>query len=90
MKTPFNKLFWFTDPTKLDLTKDKHLVIHHTLAYGSLKDIKKLFQFYPKATVRKVFLQPKKGLYDPRTLAVVKLILGVKRLNDNAYVKKIT
>lgn len=89
MRNRLNKLFWFTDPLKLTLVEDKHLIIHTVLAYGSIADITFLFQLYSYSTIRKIFLQPKAGLYDPRALAFVQELLHVRRLNFNHYIRHV-
>lgn len=85
----FSKLFWFLDAKKLDKNKDRNLIIHQVLAFGSLRDIRKLFKVYPKAVIKDEFLKNRKGIYDPKTLAWLKIILGVKRIDERKYVKKI-
>lgn len=83
------KLFWFTSTKKLDKKRDKAGIIHHTLANGSLEDIKELFGIYSKAEVKKVFFKGKRGTYDPRVLALLRVIFGIKKINQNKYVKRI-
>ena len=68
------KLFWFTSAKKMNRKKDNNLIIHQTLAYGSLADIRRLFKLYSKTEVKKVFLKGKRGIYDPRVLALLKII----------------
>ncbi len=89
MNNRLNKLFWSQDPKKLDKTKDKHLIIHQVLAYGSMQDIKYLFKIYSRETVKKVFLKGKKGLYDPKVAALIKCLLSIRKLDYSKYVKKI-
>lgn len=89
MKNPFKKLFWFLSPQKFNPKQDKDLLIHQTLSYGSLSDVKKLFKLYSKKEIKKTFIKGKKGAYDPRAVAWLKIILGIKHLNKNNYVKKI-
>jgi len=89
MLNGLGKLFWFTSAKKLSGKKDKNLIIHQTLAYGSLADIRQLFKLYPKAEVKEVFLKGKRGLYDPRVLELLKIMFGIKKLDARKYVKKI-
>jgi len=84
-----SKLFWFTEPRKLDKKRNSELIIHQTLAYGSLGDIRRLLKLYSKSEVKKVFLSGKKGIYDPRVLALLKIMFGIKKINSKKYVKKI-
>ncbi len=83
------KLFWFTSAKKMNRKKDKNLIIHQTLAYGSLADIRRLFKLYSKTEVKKVFLKGKRGIYDPRVLALLKIMFCIKKLDARKYVKKI-
>ena len=76
-------------PSKIDPKKDKNLLIHQTLAYGSMADIKKLFKIYSKTKIKKVFLEGKRGIYDSRAVAWLKLVFEIKHLDQNKYVKKI-
>jgi hypothetical protein len=85
----FPHLFWFLDASKLDPKKDKNLIIHQVLAYGSMDDLRKLFKIYGKKTIRKEFLKPKPGLYQPNILALVKSLLGINRLAKKNYLKNI-
>ena len=89
MLAGLHKLFWSTSAKKLDKREDKKLIIHQTLAYGSLADIRRLNQIYSKAEVKKVFLNGKRGMYDPRVLALLKVMYGIKKLDSKKYVKKI-
>lgn len=90
MKNPLNKLFWFTDAKKLDVKHDKHLIVHHVLSYGSVEDIQCLFRLYPKSVIKKIFIKPKKGIYDPRALAFVKELLGIRKLDFSKYIKNVS
>ena len=90
MQNRLNKLFWFTKPSRLSLSKDKETIIHQTLSQGSLEDIRFLFHQYSAPIIKKVFLKGKKGLYDPRVIALLKLMLKVKRLNKNKYLKHVS
>lgn len=90
MKNRLNKLFWFTDAKKLDMQHDKHLIIHHVLSYGALEDIQYLFKIYPRSVIKKTFIKPKKGIYDPRALAFVKELLGIKKLDFTKYIKNVS
>ena len=90
----FKHLFWFTDVNKLDLDKNRNLIVHQVLAYGAMDDIKLLFQMYPKSEIKKEFLDSKKGkgLYNPAVFELCKLLVGVKkgdRINSKYYIKKV-
>ena len=87
--TAFAHLFWFLDAGKLDFKKDRNLIVHQVLAYGSLDDLRKLFKIYGKRAVRREFIKHKPGLYQPNILAFVQHILGVKRLAKKNYLKNV-
>ena len=82
-------LFWFSDTKKLDVKKDKNFIIHQVLAYGSMKDLHGLFAIYGKKTVKKEFLKGKSGMYDPRVVALLKVVFNIHELDFSRYVKDI-
>lgn len=84
---PFKPLFWFLAADKLDPDKDKNLIIHQVLAYGTLKDLKALFKLYGKPMVKKEFQNPRAGLYQPSVLNFCQHLLGVKKINPQKYLK---
>lgn len=49
-------LLWSTNADRLDHKKDKAYIIHQVLIYGTLADIRWLFQTYPKQEIIRVFL----------------------------------
>lgn len=85
----FAPLFWFLDYRKLDLDKDRHLIVHQVLSLGTLNDLKQLLRLYGPSAVRKEFKKPKSGLYQPNILAFCQFILKVKKLNKQRYLKNI-
>lgn len=89
MQNRLNKLFWFTKPSHLNLAKDREIIIHQTLSQGSLEDIRFLFRKYSMRVIKKIFLKGKKGLYDPRVLALLQIMLRIKRINKNRYLKHV-
>lgn len=86
MKGQLNKLFWFTNPQTLDVKHDQALIIHHTLAYGSLDDIAYLLEVYPKKVIKKTFLQGRRGEYSPAAVAFARELLDIRRLNFDRYI----
>lgn len=84
----FKGLFWFLNINKLDFSKDKNLIIHQVLAYGTFDDFKTLKKIYGLKTIRKEFLKPKKGLYYPSILNFYQYLLGIKKINKNQYLKQ--
>ena len=85
----FEGLFWFADLDKLSIIKDKNVIIHQVLAYGTLADFKKLVKLYGLKTVRQEFLKPQPGLYYPAILNFCQYLLGVKKVNKERYLKNV-
>ena len=91
LKTKLNKLFWFLSKKEfgLDLQKDKHLIIHQTLALGSMEDVQEIFGRYGKDVVRQEFQKPVRGLYAPSVFHFFEYVLGVRIKNSEQYIKNI-
>ena len=91
MKLKIDKLFWFLRKggNVLDFSKDRHLIIHQTLALGSMDDVQKLFQEYGKDVICQEFKTPVRGLYIPSVLHFFEHILGVKIKSSEQYIKNI-
>lgn len=85
----FAPIFWFLDYKKLDPQKDRHLIIHQILSYGTIDDLREMFKLYDFKTVQKEFKKPKAGLYQPSVLAFCQHILGVKKLDKRKYLKNV-
>lgn len=49
-------ILWSADIKNLDLKRDRNYIIHQILQYGTLKDIKWLFDVYSKEKVRELFV----------------------------------
>ena len=91
LKLKINKLFWFLrkNGTDLDFAKDRHLIIHQTLALGSMQDVQKLFREYGKDAIQQEFQKPVAGIYTPSVLHFFEHILGVQIENSEKYIKNI-
>ncbi len=91
LKLRVNKLFWFLRKSGnvLDFSADKHLIIHQTLALGSMQDVQKLFQEYGKEAIQQEFQKPVAGLYTPAVLHFFEHILGVQIKSKELYIKNI-
>jgi len=91
LKLKVNKLFWFLrkDGDVLDSSRDKHLIIHQTLALGSMEDVQALFQKYGKEVICQEFKMPVNGLYAPAVFHFFEHILGVEIKNSEQYIKNI-
>jgi len=87
----FNKLFWFLPErgAGLNFEKDKHIIIHQTLALGSVEDIRTLFRECGEEEIRKEFQNPVKGLYHPAVLELFQYLLKVRLKNKSQYIKNI-
>lgn len=88
-KSQFSHLFWFLDKRNPDLKKDKNLVVHQVLSYGTMDDIRNLVKFYGKTAIKKEFVKPRPGLYYPSVLEFCRRFLGVKKINKKEYLKNV-
>ncbi|HEX7586642.1 MAG TPA: hypothetical protein VF390_03355 [Patescibacteria group bacterium] len=86
-----NKLFWFLDSRaqKLDPQKDRNMIIHQSLALGTLEDVKDILFFYGKKTVKKEFQKPVRGLYHPAVFKLFEYLLKIRVKNKERYIKNI-
>jgi len=94
MKNDFKilkKLFWFFPKRGADLNfdKDKHIIIHQTLAMGDADDIRALFRDCGEDEVRKEFQNPVMGIYQPAVLELFQHLLRVRLKNKSQYIKDI-
>jgi hypothetical protein len=91
LKFKVNKLFWFLRKNRdvLDFSKDRHLIIHQTLALGSMQDVRRLFHKYGRDVINQEFQKPVSGLYAPAVLHFFEHILGVEIKNSGQYIKNI-
>lgn len=85
-----NKFFWFLKDKadNLNLEKDKGMIIHQTLALGSMSDFRKLLKIYGQDVMRTEFQKPAKGLYHPAVLELFQYLLKVK-VDKSNYIKNI-
>jgi hypothetical protein len=91
LKSRANKLFWFLrrGESVLDFSRDRHLIIHQTLALGSMQDVRELFKKYSQDEIQQEFQKPVSGIYAPAVLHFFEHILGVKIKNSERYIKNI-
>lgn len=85
-------ILWSADVNKLDIQKDKYYITHQVLIYGTLKEIRWLFQTYGLRTVVGVFLHEPARWYPKKMFYFIKnYILGLKNknLNEENYVTSI-
>ena len=86
----FQGLLWSKPIERLNLEKDKVYIMHQILAFGSLKDIRLLFELYPREEIQTVFKNHPKQVYRASMFSFVKnFILGLKdySLNSKQYVR---
>lgn len=65
-------ILWSSDVNSLDLEKDKWYIIHHVLIYGTLGEIKWLFQIYGVKEVVRVFVSEPARLYSKKLFRFIK------------------
>lgn len=84
------RLFWFLKNRgeNLDMKKDRNMIIHQTLALGSMDDVRKVFEVYGEDTTRKEFQKPVKGLYHPAVLEFFQYLLKTN-VDKSQYIKDI-
>lgn len=86
----FQGLLWSRPIGKLDLQKDRVYIVHQILAFGSLEDVRILFQLYSKEEVRDIFTNYPKQVYRAFVFSFVKnfiLDLRYNSLNSQKYVR---
>jgi hypothetical protein len=80
------ELFWDTGLAGLDQEKNKSLIIERVLSYGNLSEIKILFDFYGKDSIRDVV--KRLGYLDPKTFAFIVSYLGIPKKEMKCFTKK--
>ena len=86
-------ILWSTDVNSLDLERNKGYIINQVLIYGTLDEIKWLFDTYSKKEVVKVFLTKPQKIYPKEVYYFVKnyiLSLKDKSLDEQDYVTSIS
>ena len=85
-------VLWSVDVSKLDLEKDMSYIIHQIFAYGTMNEIRWIFNTYPKEKIIRTFTTcPYKDYFAPRFYFVKKYLLDLKDypMNEKRYVKNI-
>jgi hypothetical protein len=73
-------ILWSKDIKELDLTKDRIYITHQVLSCGTLSHIRWLFRVYSKKTIRMIFLNHHKKIYQPPVFYFIKnFILDLKK-----------
>ncbi len=70
--------FWSWHWQKLDLEKNKKLIISQILNFGNFKAINWLINHYPLKEIKKVVAQPQRGSWEKKRLNYWQTILGLK------------
>ena len=86
-------ILWSTDVHSLDLESDKNYIIHQVLIYGTLEEIRWLFNTYSKREIINVFLSKPNKIYPRAVFYFIKnFILGLKsrELQEEKYVTSIS
>ena len=79
-------LFWDVDRTKLDLNKNKRLIIQRVFLRGDISDIKILLQLYDSDTIKEEIVQA--GFLDKKTLKWASDFLNIPKTKFLCYVKE--
>jgi len=81
---------WSSDLRNVSIQKDKTMIIHKVLAYGTMDDIYWLVDEYGKREVKKDFLKNPMNLYSRPAFSFAKNIilgLGDIKIDESKYVK---
>ena len=79
---------WSYDINRIDIKKDKKLIIQQVLNFGTEKEVKWIFETYDKKEIRGVLKDPKRGMWDKKSLNFWKTILEIN-MPKNIYKKAI-
>ena len=80
------ELFWDVDPTLLDETKNRRLIIQRVLSLGTLSEFNQILNQYELSEIKEAIRQT--GYLDPKTLEFVVGYFGLKREDLKCYTKK--
>ena len=69
---------WSYNVDRIDLEKDKELIITMVLNYGDVKWIRWLYSVYTEDDIKKVISNPGRGLWLPKVLNFWETVLGIK------------
>jgi len=84
----FQRILWSYDINKIDIEKNKEVIITQVLNYGTWNDVKKLFLIYSEEDIKKVVSHPRRGVWFEKVLNFWIKILGIK-LKKEIYEKAI-
>jgi hypothetical protein len=69
---------WSFDTSKIDLNKDKDLIINHVLNFGTSKATDWLFSNYSKEDILPLIQNPKPGFWNKKSLNLWAIIFKVE------------
>lgn len=69
---------WSYDTSKIDLIKDKNLIINHVLNFGTSPATDWLFKNYSKEDIVPLIQNPIPGFWDKKSLNLWAIVFGVK------------
>ncbi len=82
----FVKVFlWSYDIDKMDLQKDKTVIIRQVLNYGNAKATDWLFSVYSEEEIKEVIKNTPKSQWDKKSLALWSLVFGVEPVKDTRF-----
>ncbi len=80
------ELFWDVDSSKLDVEKNKRLIIDRVLSLGTLKEFKAILGVYGKAVIKNEVQNI--GYFDVKTLEFIVSYFGIEKHKMKCYTKK--
>jgi len=84
----FQRSLYSYNIRKMDIEKDKEVIITHILNYGTWDDVKLLFRIYPEEDIKKVIKYPRRGVWFEKVLNFWIKMSDIK-LNKEVYQKAI-
>ena len=82
-----DELFWDIHPDKLDEEENKRLIIERALSFGNLMELKAMFRYYGKETLKDEIT--KIGYLDPKTFEFVVSYFGINKEEMKCFTKKL-
>ncbi len=77
--------FWDVDINTLDDIKNQRLIIERVLSSGDLNDVKRLFKYFGKETIKQEVV--KAGFIDKKTLNWLSFYFGIPKQEFKCYSK---
>ncbi len=82
-------VLWSTDVNLLDSKKDEYYIIHQIFAYGSIAEMRWIFENYSREEIIKIFKESFKDYRRQRFYFVKNILLGLNswQRDERYYVK---